>query len=194
MSMYLVAGLGNPGREYEGTRHNVGFDVIDYLAEKLNFSVSKIKFKGLIGDCNIKGEKVIFLKPSTFMNLSGESVRDAAEFYKIPVQNVIIIYDEVAVEAGRIRIRPSGSDGGHNGMKSIIFQLNSDKFPRIRVGIGAPKFDMVHHVLGKFTEDEKKLMAESIKAASDAALSIIENGVQSSMNRYNGFKAGDNIK
>lgn len=192
--MYLVVGLGNPGREYEGTRHNVGFDVIDYLAEKLNVPVSKIKFKGLMGDCSLKGDKVIFLKPSTFMNLSGESVRDAADFYKIPDENIIIIYDEVAVEAGRIRIRPSGSDGGHNGMKSIIYQLGSDKFPRIRVGIGAPRFGMVDHVLGRFTEDEKKLMNESIKAAGDAALSIIENGVQSSMNRYNGFKAGENIK
>lgn len=189
--MYLVVGLGNPGREYERTRHNVGFDVIDYLSEKLSFEVSKIKFKGLIGEKSISSEKVIFLKPSTFMNLSGESVRDAANFYKIPAENIIVIYDDVAVEAGRLRIRPSGSDGGHNGMKSIIYQLANDQFPRVRVGISAPRGEMVSHVLGKFTEDERNLIEQVVKVAGDAAIEIIQSGVQSAMNRYNSFKASE---
>jgi PTH1 family peptidyl-tRNA hydrolase len=186
--MYLVVGLGNPGREYEGTRHNVGFEVIDCISEKLNFQVSKIKFKGLIGEFIISGEKVLFLKPSTFMNLSGESVRDAAEFYKIPPENIIVVYDDVAIDVGRLRIRGSGSDGGHNGMKNIIYHLNSDSFPRVRVGVGAPKGDMVSHVLGRFSDEERKAIDETIKVAADAVIEIIQNGVQSSMNRYNGFK------
>ncbi|TDT63457.1 aminoacyl-tRNA hydrolase [Fonticella tunisiensis] len=186
--MYLVAGLGNPGGEYEGTRHNVGFDVIDYLSDKLGFQVNKIKFKGSVGEYIVKGDKVLFLKPSTFMNLSGESIREAADFYKIPVENIIVVYDDVAIDVGRLRVRPSGSDGGHNGMKSIIYQLSSDKFPRVRVGIGASKGDMISHVLGKFSQEERKLIDEVIKAAADAVMEIIENGVQSAMNKYNSFK------
>ena len=186
--MYLVAGLGNPGKEYEGTRHNVGFEAIDYLCEKLNFEVNKIKFKGKIGEKSINGEKVIFLKPSTYMNLSGDSVREAAFFYKISPQNIIIVYDDVAIEVGRIRIRESGSDGGHNGMKSIIYQIGSDTFPRVRIGIGEPKGDIVNHVLGGFRTEEKKPIMETIVAAGDAVLLIIENGIQSSMNKYNSFK------
>jgi PTH1 family peptidyl-tRNA hydrolase len=185
--MYLVVGLGNPGREYDGTRHNVGFEAIDYLSDKLNFEVSKIKFKGKIGEKNISGEKVIFLKPSTYMNLSGESVREAAAFYKIPFENVIVIYDDVAIEVGKIRIREKGSDGGHNGMKSIINQFGNDTFPRVRIGIGAAKGDMVSHVLGGFRVEEKKAIIEAIMAAGDAAIEIIVNGTQSSMNKYNSF-------
>jgi PTH1 family peptidyl-tRNA hydrolase len=145
--MYLVAGLGNPGREYEGTRHNIGFMVLDYMSQKFGFNISKIKLKGLIGEYVLKGEKILFLKPSTFMNLSGESIREAADFYNIPKENIIIIYDDMALEVGRLRIRPSGSDGGHNGMKSIIYQLNSKDFPRVRVGIGKSNYDTVSHVL-----------------------------------------------
>lgn len=186
--MFLVVGLGNPGREYAGTRHNVGFEAVDYLSEKLNFDISKIKFKGTIGEKNVSGEKVIFLKPSTYMNLSGESVREAASFYKIPMENIIVIYDDVAIEVGRIRIREKGSDGGHNGMKSIIFQFGNNAFPRIRIGIGGPKEDMVSHVLGGFRPEEKKPMIEAIMAAGDAAIEIIMNGIQDSMNKYNSFK------
>jgi PTH1 family peptidyl-tRNA hydrolase len=189
--MFLVVGLGNPGREYEGTRHNVGFETIDYIAGKYNINISRIKFKGLIGDTIISGEKVIFLKPSTYMNLSGESVREAAQFYNIPIENVIIVYDDVAMDVGRIRIRPSGSDGGHNGMKSIIYQLNSDSFPRVRIGIGAHKGNMVSHVLGKFTKEEKEYISRVIQTASDAIVEIIQNGVQSSMNKYNSFKVSE---
>lgn len=188
--MYLVVGLGNPGREYEGTRHNAGFGVVEYMADKLGVDISRIKFKGLVGETIISGEKCLFLKPSTFMNLSGESVREAADFYKIPPENIIVVYDDVSMEVGRLRIRPSGSDGGHNGMKSIIYQLNSNSFPRVRVGIGAPSREMVSHVLGRFTQDEKPLIKEIIEIASDAVAEIIKNGTQSAMNRYNSYKAG----
>jgi PTH1 family peptidyl-tRNA hydrolase len=186
--MYLVVGLGNPGREYAGTRHNVGFEAIDYLAQKLGFEVSKIKFKGIIGEKNINGEKTIFLKPSTYMNLSGESVREAAAFYKIPIENIIVIYDDVALEVGRLRIREKGSDGGHNGMKSIIGQFASDHFPRVRIGIGGARGSMVSHVLGGFRQEEKDEILKAIMAAGDAAVEIVTNGIQSSMNKYNSFK------
>lgn len=187
--MYLVVGLGNPGREYEGTRHNVGFEVVDDISKKLDFTVSRIKFKGLVGEKTIGNEKCIFLKPSTFMNLSGESVREAADFYKIPPENIIIVYDDVSIELGRIRIRTSGSDGGHNGMKSIIYQLSSDLFPRVRVGIGSPNYDMISYVLGKFMPEEKECISKTLTKASDAVLEIIENGLQSAMNKYNCFNA-----
>lgn len=187
--MKLVVGLGNPGREYEGTRHNIGFDVIDYIADNLNVNVNKIKFKGLMGDINYQGEKIILLKPSTFMNLSGESVREAKDFYKIDINDIIVVYDDIALDVGRIRIRPSGSDGGHNGIKNIIYQLNSDKFSRVRVGIGAPKGDLVSHVLGKFTNDEREILQDVVKVSSEAVLEIIKNGVQSAMNKYNGYTA-----
>lgn len=188
--MYLVAGLGNPGREYEGTRHNIGFEVIDRLSAKLGNEVSKIKFKGLMGDANIKGERVILLKPSTFMNLSGISICEAASFYKIPVENIIVVYDDISIDFGRIRIRPSGSDGGHNGMKSIIYQLGRDDFPRIRVGIGGPDRSLSSYVLGRFREEEAKSLPEIVEVACEAIFETIENGVQSAMNKYNSFKAG----
>lgn len=188
--MYIVAGLGNPGREYEDTRHNVGFMVVDYLAKKLEFNISKIKFKGLVGEFLLNGEKVIFLKPSTFMNLSGESIREAVDFYKIPLSNLIVIYDDVDIMFGRIRIRPSGSDAGHNGMKSIIYQLNSNEFPRIRVGIGSPEKNMISHVLGSFSEEEKQIINDVIKVSADAVIDIIKNGVQYTMNKYNSITIG----
>jgi PTH1 family peptidyl-tRNA hydrolase len=184
--MYLVAGLGNPGREYEGTRHNAGFDVIDYMSDSMGFKVSKIKFKGLTGEAFIGGEKVMFLKPSTFMNSSGESIREAAQFYGIPVEKIIIIYDDTAIQVGRVRIRASGSDGGHNGMKSIIYQLNSDSFPRVRVGIGEKRGDMVSYVLGRFSKEERALVDQAIEHAAKAVVEIIENNIQSAMNLYNG--------
>lgn len=189
--MYLVAGLGNPGIEFQGTRHNAGFDTIDYISNKLSFDISKSKFKGIMGEANVSGEKVIFLKPMTYMNLSGDSIVEAANFYKIPDKNIIVIYDDIALEVGRIRIKPSGSAGGHNGMKSIIYRLGSENFPRVRVGIGAPpRGDLINFVTGRFTNDERNLIDEAIKAAGDAAIEIINNGIQSSMNRYNCFNAG----
>lgn len=190
--MYLVAGLGNPGREYEETRHNAGFMVLDYMADKYGFNISKIKFKGTIGEFIVNGEKVLFLKPSTYMNLSGESVREAAAFYNIPKENIIVVYDDMDLEVGRLRIRPSGSDGGHNGMKSIIYQLNTNEFPRVRIGIGKLGRDTVSHVLGKFTKDEKDTISWVIKMSSEAVEEIIKNGVQSAMNKYNNCKEENN--
>lgn len=189
--MYLIAGLGNPGREYEGTRHNAGFETVDILSQMAGIKVDKIKFKGLVGDGIIQGEKVILLKPSTFMNLSGDSIREVTNFYKIPIENIIVIYDDVSIDVGRLRVRPSGSDGGHNGMKSIIYNLNSDSFPRIRVGIGGPSHQMVAHVLGKLSGDERKLVDAAEEKAAEAAFEIMKNGIQSAMNRYNSFKAGE---
>lgn len=186
--MYLIVGLGNPGRDYENTRHNMGFNAVDFIADKLGFEISKVKFKGLIGEKIISSEKCIFLKPSTYMNLSGESVREAADFYKIPVENIIVIYDDVSFNVGRIRIRPSGSAGGHNGMKSIICNLNSMDFPRIRIGIGRSGENMISHVLGKLNKEEIEILKKVIEISYDAVIEIIENGVQNAMNRYNSFK------
>lgn len=184
--MYLIAGLGNPGREYEKTRHNVGFTAIDYLAYDKNINISKIKFKGVYGDGIIAGEKCILLKPQTFMNLSGESVREAAEYFKIEPNNIIIIYDDVDIEPGKIRIRPKGSAGGHNGMKSIIYQLQSDEFPRVRFGVGKAEHGMVNHVLGKFSEEDGVKVSDAIRQLPAIIDSIIKNGVNDAMNKFNG--------
>lgn len=187
--MYIIAGLGNPGREYENTRHNAGFAVLDNLAHKNNISINKLRFKALCGEGLIGSERVLLLKPQTYMNLSGESLLDAVRFYKVDVDNVIVVVDDVDLPLGRIRIRPSGSDGGHNGMKSIISLLGSGAFPRLRVGIGHPEYDMVDYVLGKFAGDERKVMDEMIDVSSDAAAYIVENGIISAMNRYNSYKS-----
>lgn len=186
--MYIIAGLGNPGREYDMTRHNIGFEVIDYIAEKLNVKVNKLKFKALYGETKIGQEKVYLIKPQTYMNLSGDSIREFCSFYKIPPENVIIISDDISLSAGRIRIRPKGSAGGHNGLKSIIYQLNSDNFPRIRIGVGAPghkDYDLADFVLGRFTKDEIPVLEEAIINASKAAEEIIKSGIDLAMNRYN---------
>lgn len=184
--MYLIAGLGNPGNQYKYTRHNIGFVAIDFLSVKYNISVRKIKYKSLIGEGSIKGEKVILMKPSTFMNLSGEAIGECARFYKIPPERIIIIYDDVALDTGRLRIRPSGSDGGHNGMKSIIYHLNSDTFPRVRIGAGKPQHDMINHVLGSFEKDEGKRVTSCIKLTDKIIEEIITSGVESAMNKFNG--------
>ena len=186
--MYIIAGLGNPGKQYDMTRHNIGFEVIDYMAENLGVKVNKLKFKALYGEAKIGMEKVLLVKPQTYMNLSGDSIRDVANFYKIPPENIIIINDDIAIEAGRLRIRAKGSAGGHNGLKSIIYQLNSDSFPRIRVGVGAPKhedYDLADFVLGRFTKDEIPVLEDAIIRASKAAEEIIKNSVDSAMNKFN---------
>ena len=186
--MYLVAGLGNPGKQYDMTRHNIGFEVIDYMAEKLDVKVNKLKFKALYGETKIGMEKVLLVKPQTYMNLSGDSIRDFCNFYKIPPENVIIINDDIAIEAGRLRVRSKGSAGGHNGLKSIIYQLNSDNFPRIRVGVGAPKhedYDLADFVLGRFSKEEIPVLEESIIKASKAVEEIIKNNIDSAMNKFN---------
>lgn len=184
--MYLIAGLGNPGREYEKTRHNVGFTALDYLAYDANINVSKIKFKGIYGDGMIAGEKCILLKPQTFMNLSGESVREAAEYFKIEPNKIIILYDDVDIEPGKIRIRPKGSAGGHNGVKSIIYQLQSDDFIRVRFGVGKAEHGMVNHVLGKFSEEDGVKVSDAIRNLPEIITRIIRNGVNDAMNKFNG--------
>ena len=186
--MYLVVGLGNPGKQYEMTRHNIGFHTIDYIADDLGVNVKKLKYKALYGECEISGEKVYLIKPQTYMNLSGESVVEFANFFKVSVENIIVISDDVSLETGRIRVRPKGSAGGHNGLKSIIYQLNSDEFPRVRMGVGAPNhedYDLADFVLGKFQKDEIPVMEEAIIKASKAVREIIKNGAHSAMNKYN---------
>lgn len=184
----IIVGLGNPGNKYENTRHNVGFSTIDVLSEKHGIKVDRLKHKALIGDGSIKGERVLLVKPQTFMNLSGESVRDIVEWYKLPIESVIVIYDDADLPVGTVRIRPKGSSGTHNGMKSIIYQLQSDDFPRIRIGIGkAPEgWDLADYVLSRFSGDEAKAIHESVKRAADAAAAIIGTGVDIAMNLYNG--------
>ena len=186
---YLVAGLGNPGNNYEMTRHNIGFHVIDYIADELGIKVKKLKYKALYGEGTINGSKVLFVKPQTFMNNSGESIVEFVNFFKIPVENVIIISDDVSLDAGRLRVRGKGSAGGHNGLKSIIYHLNSDQFPRVRVGIGSPQhedYDLADYVLGRFSKDEIPVFEETIKKAYKAVCEIITNGYESAMNKYNG--------
>lgn len=187
--MYLIAGLGNPDKKYEATRHNIGFETIDLLAHKEGIRLTKLKHKAVCGDGIICGEKVIIAKPQTYMNLSGESIRDIVNFYKIPVQNVIVVCDDINLEIGRLRIRPKGSDGGHNGLKSIIYQLSSDDFVRIRMGVGAPKgehYDLADYVLGKFSKEEIEILTPSAERVVSAVETIISGGVAQAMNKFNG--------
>ena len=185
--MYIIAGLGNPTREYEKTRHNVGFDTIDVLADKLNTSVDEKKFKGLYGRGIIAGEKVILLKPQTFMNLSGESVREAADFYKVDPEHIIVIYDDISLDVGQLRIRKKGSAGGHNGIKNIIAHLGGQVFPRIKVGVGEKpaKYDLADYVLGHFSKGEAKLMDEGYDHAVHAVELIVSGQINEAMNEYN---------
>ena len=186
--MYIIAGLGNPTREYEKTRHNVGFDTIDVLADKLNTSVDEKKFKGLYGRGIIAGEKVILLKPQTFMNLSGESVREAADFYKVDPEHIIVIYDDISLDVGQLRIRKKGSAGGHNGIKNIIAHLGTQEFPRIRIGVGEKpaRMDLADYVLGHFSKEEKERMEQAFKDGAAAAVAMMNDGVDTAMNRFNG--------
>ncbi|WP_101876580.1 aminoacyl-tRNA hydrolase [Lachnoclostridium edouardi] len=185
--MYLIAGLGNPTKKYEGTRHNVGFQVIDKLADKLGISVNEKKFKGVCARGMAGGEKVLLLKPETFMNLSGESIRAAVDFYRIEPEHMIIIYDDIDLAPGHLRVRVKGSAGGHNGMKNIIAHMGTQEFPRVRVGIGAKpdRMDLADYVLGHFPQVEKPVMEDAFEAAAQAALTIIEEGPDVAMNRFN---------
>jgi PTH1 family peptidyl-tRNA hydrolase len=186
--VYLVVGLGNPGQEYESTRHNVGFNVVDLISNKYNIDVSRTKFKGIYGEGRIGNERVILLKPTTYMNLSGESVREICNFYKIPNEKIIVIYDDISLEVGRMRIRKAGSAGGHNGIKNIILNLSSDVFPRIKIGVGAPRGNLISHVLGKLTNEEMDVIERVFNAAGDAVESLITEGVTEAMNKFNGFQ------
>lgn len=187
--MKIIAGLGNPTKEYEGTRHNIGFSVIDKLADKYNISMNEKKHKAICGKGIIEGEKVILLKPQTYMNLSGESVVDAVNFYKVdPEEDVIIIYDDIDLDVGKLRIRAKGSAGGHNGMKNIIAHLGTQVFPRIRVGVGAkPKdWDLADYVLGRFPKEELPEIEAGRETACEAVKIIVSQGVEAAMNRING--------
>ncbi len=191
---YLIVGLGNPGKEYECTRHNVGFTCIDYLSSVYDIPVSKIKFKGLLGEGKIAGKKCFLLKPQTYMNLSGESVREAVGYFKIPIENVIIIYDDISLETGKIRVRGKGSDGGHKGMASIIYQLQTDKITRVKIGVGHPDGDVKDFVLGTFSSDDDKVMTDSVKKTDSIVETLIKSGVDVAMNKFNGEKAKNNDK
>ena len=186
--IWLIAGLGNPEAKYDGTRHNAGFAALDALADKWNISVGKTKFQGLWGQGEVDGHKVVLLKPLTYMNLSGESVGEAARFYKVPADHVLVISDDVSLPVGKLRIRKSGSAGGHNGLKNIIQHLGTDAFPRIKVGVGMPDHpdhEMIDWVIGVPSQAERKILVESFETAIKAAEDIIENGCQKAMNDYN---------
>ena len=191
--MFLIVGLGNPGIQYENTRHNIGFKVIDNIAKEYNIEINRQKFKGVYGEGFINGEKVILIKPTTYMNLSGESIREVVDFYKLTCEDIVVIYDDISLDVGRLRIREKGSAGGHNGIKSIIAHLGTDVFPRIKVGVGQPNVDLVNYVLGKFTDEEMEVLSESIDASTKAVSEIIKDDVNTAMNKFNGFKATKSI-
>lgn len=186
--MYIIAGLGNPDRQYEGTRHNAGFDVIDRIADKYNIAVDTKKHRALIGKGVIEGRKVILAKPQTYMNLSGESIRSMADYYKIdPEHELVVIYDDINLEPGQLRIREKGSAGGHNGIKNIIACLGTQVFPRIRVGVGEKpsRYDLADYVLGHFSKAEKEMMSEGYDHAADAAAMILAGRTGDAMSKYN---------
>ena len=184
---WLIVGLGNPGQKYEHTRHNMGFLTVDLLAEKLGVKLNKVKFKAAYNIVKFAGCKCLVMKPQTYMNLSGESVREAAQFYKIPPERVLVIYDDVSLPVGKLRVRPSGSAGGHNGIKNIIAHLGTQSFPRVKIGVAAPgeEGDMVDWVIGVPSQAERKILAESFEKAVEAAECIITDGCQKAMNRFN---------
>ena len=185
---FMVVGLGNPDRKYTLTRHNSGFLCVDMLSEKLNFRVDKLKFKSLIADTTINGHRCIVMKPQTYMNNSGEAVRECANFYKIKPENVIVIYDDISLDVGKLRIRRKGTDGGHNGIKSIIYHLNSDQFPRIKVGCGKkphPDYNLADWVLSEFKKDEQKALEPALENACKAIELLLDNQIDKAMNSYN---------
>ena len=184
---YIVVGLGNPGSKYQNTRHNIGFETLDYIADKNNVSVTKAKFSALYGVWEQDGHKIMLLKPQTFMNLSGEAVKQAASFYKVPAENIIVIFDDVSLDVGKMRIREKGSAGGHNGIKSIISHMGQE-FPRIKMGVGQkphPDYDLADWVLGKFTDSDKKLLADRFEDAHKAVKLMVTGDSQKAMNLYN---------
>ena len=185
--MKLIVGLGNPGPEYDRTRHNMGFKVIDKLSAKYSIEVNHSKFKGMYGTGLINGEKIILFKPYTYMNLSGEAVEQIAAFYKVDLEDLIVIYDDIDIAPGLIRIRKSGSAGSHNGMKSVTQMMGSTAFPRVRVGTGKPDNTdhLIEYVIGAIDEDEKPLLEEGIQKATDAVSMIIEENIDLAMNRFN---------
>ena len=186
---WLIVGLGNPGREYEKSRHNCGFRAVDVLAEKLGCKIDRLKYQGLYCQTSYSGKKLFLLKPQTFMNLSGRSVLQLSAYFNIPPQRIIVLFDDISLEPGRLRIRPNGSAGGHNGIKSIIQELGSQEFPRVKIGVGAkphPDYNLADWVLSTFSANEEKNLEPALERAADAALSIMERGVPDTANRFNG--------
>ena len=189
--MYIIVGLGNPTKEYEKTRHNAGFDAIDVLAEKHGIQITERKHKAFCGTGFIGGERVLLAKPQTFMNASGESLREAADFYKIRPEQVIVIYDDISLRVGQLRIRTKGSAGGHNGIKSIIAHLGSQDFPRIKIGVGAKpdRMDLADYVLSRFSQTDRQMMEDAFQDAADAVEFMLADGADAAMNRYNRKKS-----
>lgn len=185
---FMIVGLGNPGREYEYTRHNTGFLTLDRLCVEQNTEIKKLKYKSLMGDTVINGHRCLLVKPQTFMNNSGEAVRDIANFYKIPPEKIIVIFDDISLPCGKLRVRRKGSDGGHNGIKSIIYHLNSDNFPRIKIGVGEkphPDYNLADWVLSTFSKDEMELLMEAIKKALSALPDMLDGDIDRAMNKAN---------
>lgn len=185
---FLVVGLGNPGKQYENTRHNAGFMAIDLLARKHHTEIRRVKYKGTVGECALAGQRALLLKPGTFMNLSGQSVQEAMAFYKLPPERVLILFDDINLEPGQLRIRRKGSDGGHNGMKNIIYLSGSDQFPRVKIGVGHkphPDYDLAGWVLSRFTEQEQRALAPALENACAACGLIAKGQIDRAMNLYN---------
>ncbi len=184
---YAIVGLGNPGPRFDGTRHNVGFHAIDHLATRHSIALKKLKFQAITGDGTIGDTRVLLLKPQTFMNLSGQSVRACLDFYKLTPAKLIVLYDDVALPAGKIRVRAQGSDGGHNGIKDILFHLRTDQFPRVKIGVGAPpsQFPLADWVLSTFSSAEAKLIVPAVTLAGEATERILQQGIADAMNTYN---------
>ena len=186
---WLIVGLGNVGDKYEGTRHNVGFRVADELAERVGVPVQRLKYRALTGQAEIGGARVLLMKPVTFMNLSGEAVRPAADFYKVPADHILVLSDDVSLPVGKLRIRRGGSAGGHNGLKNIIQHLGTDQFPRVKVGVGEkphPDYDMADWVLGKFQGEDRKAIDQAVQRAADAVECLLREGPERAMSRFNG--------
>ena len=189
---WLIVGLGNPGDNYARTRHNVGFRTVDLLAKRLGVKIDRAKFRGLYAQSSFQGKKLILLKPQTFMNNSGLSVLEAAHYFKLPPERVVVLFDDISLDVGRLRVRAEGSAGGHNGIKSIIGGLNSQSFPRVKIGVGAkphPDYDLADWVLSNFSKEEETLLAPTLEAAAEAALLLIEQGVPAAAAKFNGWKA-----
>ena len=185
---FLLVGLGNPGKQYELTRHNAGFMALDRIAQKHRGEIRRIRFKGLTGECSLGGRKVLLLKPSTYMNLSGQSVREAMQFYKLPPEKVLVFFDDINLEPGKLRIRRKGSDGGHNGMKNIIYLSGSDQFPRVKLGVGKkphPEYDLADWVLSRVTKKELEDLDAALDNAAAAAELIVRGDMDRAMNLYN---------
>lgn len=185
--MFIVVGLGNPGKDYTNTRHNIGFDTIELLAKRNNIKINKIKFKSVYGEGNIGDEKVLLVKPQTYMNDSGISLREIFSFYKIPIENIIVIVDDIDIDFSQVKIRKKGSAGSHNGLKSIVYHLQRDDFPRVKIGIGKKRQgqDLANFVLSRFSKEERVIIEESILTGAESVEAIIKFGIEQAMNEFN---------